>query len=569
MPDRLSVMGRVVAVTPIDDAQRCRIIVGPPPDLVSFEAALNAETPRLGQRVRVGGRVVRRTTDGLGSLSLTHIEDVSFSAEEEAYAQRVTQPIWLERSARAMARPLYRYQIDGAGWLAQRVSAGLGSLLCDDPGLGKTTQSIAAMVASRSYPALIICPASLKLQWAREFEHTTDPPVVNIVSGKHGSLPRAHVHVANYDLLRAREQLFAKLPWKLVVLDEVQYVKEPKPGKDHRAAVVTRLCAGRQVIGLTGTPIMNRGHDLWRLLHLVDRERWPSFEAFVRQYCTPFERKDDNPTTFGRAVTTTVGTICRLDELQTRAAPYMLRRLKHEVLVDLPKKSRRTLLVQLDAQSMVHYRAAERDTIAWLRSLGYGARAQRASHAEAIVRLGLLRRLVALAKLRKIVPEYLARWFDRDQREPLVIFGYHKHVVHGLRNICQQLGLRVSGIGGGESSRKRQQEVDRFQRGDADVFVASLLAAGVGLNLQRASEALFVERVFSPSALQQAEDRVHRIGSDRPVTITYLDAADTVDEQITRVLEAKARLIQAVLSEETEAIETSTVVDEIAEMLAR
>jgi SNF2 family DNA or RNA helicase len=367
-----------------------------------------------------------------------------------------------------------------------------------------------------------------------------------VINGTQGPMEHAEVHILNYELLRHREAQLRTLAPRVIVFDECQALKEPRPGPRHRAAVATRLahqcgCA----IGLTGTPVLNHPKELWRLLHIVDRRQWPDFDDFRERYCGVRRGRPRKDRKTGRTMVTAAGRIEQLDELQAKVSPYMLRRLKHQVLADLPPKSRRSIVVRLADKDMAVYRKAEKDVVAWLRSLGLGMRALRAARAKAIVKLTMLRHIAALGKLRSVVPEYLERWFDRVAPEPLVVFGYHRDVMLGIYRICQRLRLRIAGIGGKEPRAKRQAMVDAFQTGLADVFLAPIATAGVGLNLQRASEALFVERVFTPAALVQAEDRIWRIGSRRPVTITYLDAAGTVDEHMCELLGAKQALVTA------------------------
>ncbi len=537
------VIGRVIGVRPRDD--RFTVTVGPPPDMFWFVVE---SPPRLGERIEVSGERGSKAQIGSGELvgTMTPLLEAAFKVIPEPYATRVVPQAWIDRASSSMTRALYRYQRDGAAWLASRMALGRGSLLCDDPGLGKTAQAIAAISATNAFPALIVCPASLKEQWAREFQWANPEPRVSVVEGIKGPMGHAEVHVMNYELLRYREAQLQTLAPRCIVFDECQAIKEPRPGPRHRAAIATRLahqCGS--VVGLTGTPVLNHPKELWRLLHAVDRRGWPDYDAFRQRYCGVRRGRPRKDRKTGRTLRTAAGRIEQLDELHAKVSPYMLRRIKHQVLSDLPSKSRRSIVVRLSDRDMQVYRKAEKDVVAWLRSLGLGMKALRASRAKAIVKLTMLRHIAALGKLRHVVPEYLARWFDRVAPEPLVVFGYHRDVMLGIYQICQRLGLRIAGIGGRERREKRQAMVDAFQNGLADVFLAPIATAGVGLNLQRASEALFVERVFTPAALVQAEDRIWRIGSRRPVTITYLDASGTVDQHMCELLGAKQALVTA------------------------
>ena len=541
--------GRVIAVRPRSEGG-FGVTIGPAPDLYWFTVK---EPPKLGQLLSVRAVRAKRKSIGGADLagSITLLDGVAMKVVPDAYATRVVAPAWLARVQKVMRRPLYRYQAEGAAWLCSQIASGTGAILGDEPGLGKTAQAVAAIGATNAFPAIVVCPASVKEHWAREFALANNAPKVTIIDGVRGRFARAHVYVINYDLLRAREQHLRQIKPRLYVLDEAQKVNNPKPGsRTHRAAVITRLVRGTTGgILLTGSPIEHRPAELWRLLHLVDRYRWRDYDEYHQRYCIRAPLEENT-----KSVRTGAGCVERVDELHALVEPHMLRRLKHQVLVDLPRKSRRSILLRLSDRDMSHYRRAEKDVVAWLRALGHGERARRAARAKSIVKFTMLRRVAALAKLRSAVPEYLSMWFGRRVAEPLVIFGYHRDVMLGVMQICRKLGVRISGIGGGESSAKRQRQVDAFNAGLADVFLAPIKAAGLGLNLQRASEALVLERVFSPQQMSQAEDRLHRIGQDRPVTITYLDAAGTVDQRLATILSEKQRLINAVIDDD--ALET-------------
>ena len=558
----VKITGRVLQATVSEDSDREFLVtLGPPPHLFWFRAS--GRPPHLGQRVSVWGEEVTKEDVGEGETkgTVTQLKCEKFETDKTTYASRHVPIAWLEGVRKVMARPLYRYQVEGSAWIANRIASGSGAILGDEPGVGKTVQTVAMLCALRPFPAIICCPSSLKQQWYREFGTSKNPPRIYIVSGTRERMPRGYdIYILNYDILYKREAELLHLNPALYVFDEAQELRNPHARGKHRAASATRLVRQRSkgALLLTGTPIENRPAELWRLLHLTDPKKWPRFLDYSQRYLKPVRGKE-----VGRSVRTQAGRVERLNELHTLLDQAMLRRLKTEVLKDLPPKSRKSLLVQIDDASMKHYRAAEKDVVAWLKSIGKTERANDAKNAESLVKLTMLRRIAAMGKIRNAVPQYLESWFDSHTKEPLVIFGYHRDVMMGLYRICHKLGLRTVGIGGGESSEKRQKAVDLFQTGKADVFLAPIRSAGVGLNLQRASEALFVERVWTPSGMIQAEDRVYRIGSKRPVTITYLDAANTVDERIARVVEAKQRLIRAVVDDDHQLSESLQTVQEV------
>jgi SNF2 family DNA or RNA helicase len=528
-----------------------------------------ASPPKLGATVTVeadGVVEVRSLRVGTVAGSLRILQTARPFVVHDAAASRAVAPEWLARARDAMARPLFEYQVVGAGWMAAQIACGRGALLGDDPGVGKTTQAIAAIVAARALPAIIVCPASLKLNWVREIRLAKRAHSILVLSGKRGAFPRAEFTIVNYELLRAREMQLLSIGARVVVFDEAHMCKAPYPREGHRAAVATRI-AHRvgSALGLTGTPMENRPAEMWRLLHIVDPRSWPRFEDFNRRYCKAPE--DDDGDGEHRNVVTSHGRVERLDELQVRVQSVMLRRLKDEVLKDLPPKSWRSVLVALDDFAMKEYRLAERDVVAWLRERGREARARASERAQALTKLTNLRLLAAIGKLRTAVPEYLTQWFDRRRVEPLVIFAYHRAVLYDLVRICQHMGLRITTSLGSDSQKDRQASVDAFQSGHADVFIASVRVAGLGITLHRASDSLFVERLWTPTHMTQAADRLHRVGQTRPVTATCLDAAGTIDEYIAGVMDAKQALIsRAVDDRDAETHETIETIDAVMEM---
>jgi len=488
-------------------------------------------------------RVGSRTT------TVTLLEEGEMSVVEDPFTRRVVAPEWVRRTHQIVRRPLMPFQAEGGGWLAWRLATGRGSILGDDPGLGKTTQVLAAVASVGATPAIVVCPPNVKLSWMREAQYLKPKLKFAIVDGGKGVIPSAHIVVVNYDILRAREQQLLRLGAKTIIFDEAHNLKEPQPTLRHRAAVATRIAKriGRPIL-LTGTVLLNRPHELWRLLHIVDPRSWPSYADFKARYCTAPDAEEKRL----RMIVTKHGSAKRLDELRALTDPYMLRRQAKKVLkAQLPPKTRSRVLVTLEEIDRRNYQAAEQDVIAWLRGMAGDARAMRAKRGQAVVKLNMLRRIAAIGKLRRGVGDFLKAWFEEGTDKPLVIFAYHKQVLGGVDMICRRLGLRISTITGQDSAKKRRQSVDQFAQGFSDVFLAPIKSAGVGIDglQERCSNILCLERLWTPSLMNQAEGRCHRMGQRHPVTVYYLDAHGTVDEHIAQVLEAKQRLIDTVVDD--------------------
>lgn len=560
----ITVKARVVSVRPRGD-DTFGVTLGPGPAMYWFRTS---EPPELGDLVVVEGAEPRRmrVSRSRSGASVTMLEGGNVHVEEDEWNRRVVAPQWVERVHQIVRRPLFPYQAEGAGWLASRLAIGKGGILGDDPGLGKTTQTLAAIAATGCTPAIIVCPPSVKRNWARELKYLKPRLRVTVINGGKGPIAPAHIIIANYAILKPREEQFSRIGARCIVYDECHLLKEPLATPGHRAAVATRLAKriGRPIL-LTGTPLLNRPQELWRLLHMIDPNAWPSYNDFRVRYCTPPKKEEKNL----RNIITKHGQAKRLDELRALSMPYILRRQKGGALKGkLPKKERLRVLIELEPFDQANYKEAEKDVVAWLRRVSTDDRAAQAARGLAVVKLTMLRRIAAVGKLRKAVPQYLDAWFTNCKR-PLVIFAYHRQVLDGAASICKELGIRISRIKGSDNDRDRQRSVDLFQGGYTDVFIAPIKSAGVGLNLQRASDLLFLERLWTPSLMNQAESRCHRIGQNRTVIATYLDAAGTVDEHIAAVLAAKQKLIDMVVDDKRRPTERQQTVQTIDEVIAR
>lgn len=535
---------RVCAVRQRDDGTWA-ITLGPGPDLIWLRTD---EPHQHGSLVEVTTHApMRHRRFGRGSVAV--VEAGSISAVAPAPVTHEVSSAWRKRVVQSVRIALRPHQIAGSAWLASRLARSLGALLLDDAGLGKTIQCYAALVASAKLPAIVVCPAMVKDQWVRE-ARLVDPRLrVAALEGGDGKIPRAHVLVINYALLRPRYDQLLRLGARAIVFDECQFIKRPDPqDASHRAAVATALAReiGPAILA-TGTPLSNDATELWRLLHIAEPVEWPSYEEYKERYCAQPPEWD----TTSSVVKTDHGTAARIEELQARVAAVSIRRRKGTILADLPPKRYRVVRVELPRKYRLAYEAA-------------GHKLTRVSGAhnpeDALNRLTALRRLAAMGKMRRAFADYLDAWFAREKR-PLVIFGHHVAVMRRAAEICRRLGLRAVSLSRSRGD-DRAHAVRSFTHGTADVMLAPIRAAGVGLNLQRrCCDVLYLERSYVWSEMSQSEDRVHRIGQTRPVTVTYMDAAGTVDEEIAAVYRAKERLIGAVLadssmSEREQAIET-------------
>jgi SNF2 family DNA or RNA helicase len=404
------------------------------------------------------------------------------------------------------------------------------TFLADEQGLGKTVQALAALEADDAYPAVVVCPASLKLTWEREAAHWLPHRKTAVLTGRsvrgwmRAEATQADIVILNYDIVDGHVDSLAELGPRAAVFDESHYCKEPRAKRTKACmSLATAVPADGMRLALTGTPILNRPKELVSQLRLIGRlGDFGSGAAMTRRFKAPEA----------------------LERLHwhLRAHCYV-RRVKADVLPQLPAKRQVTIPVSLANET--EYRIAERNLVEWLRSQPLDLRTIRTQVAaalrnERLVQLNKLRQLAGRGKL-----EASIAWLEDfiASGEPLVVFAEHIELQHAL---VERFPDAVH-ILGNDNATARDQAVTAFQRPDGpQVIVCSLRAAGQGLTLTRASNVAFLELDWTPARLAQAEDRCHRIGQENAVTAWYLLAPDTIDETMADLLAHKRGVIGAV-----------------------
>ena len=398
------------------------------------------------------------------------------------------------------------------------------TFLADEQGLGKTVQALAALEADDAYPAVIVCPAGLKLNWRREIENWLPHRSVSVVSGRSGALPKADITVLNYEIVQGhRVALTARRP-RALVLDESHYVKNPRAKRTQAVRRLADALAEDAIrLALTGTPVMNHPEELIAQLRILGRlSEFGSGARFARR----FEG---------------IGAEERIHWHLRRSC--FIRRLKADVLPQLPAK--RQVVVPVVLENEREYRLAERDVVAWLREQPLDlsdleSKVAAALRAERLAQLNALKRLAARGKLGPALA-----WIHDflESGEALVVFAGHREV--------QELVLErfpdALHILGRDSIAQREAAVQAFQAADGpSLIVCSTRAAGQGITLTRASNVAFLDLDWTPAVHDQAEDRCHRIGQHDAVTAWYLLAAQTIDETMIELIARKRGIVGAV-----------------------
>ncbi|HYI17681.1 MAG TPA: DEAD/DEAH box helicase [Solirubrobacteraceae bacterium] len=397
------------------------------------------------------------------------------------------------------------------------------TFLADEQGLGKTVQALAALEADDAWPAVVVCPASLKLNWQREAEHWLPHRSVAVVSGTAAVPPSAELTVINYDIVHAHRVRLALRKPKALVLDESHYVKNPRAKRTQAVRrLADALAPDALRLALTGTPVMNHADELIAQLRIIGRlEDFGSGARFARRFQG-------------------IGAEERIHWHLRRSC--FVRRSKADVLPQLPAKRQVAVPVALDNDR--EYRLAEEDVIAWLREQPLDLReldqkVAAALRAERLAQLNALRRLASRGKGGAALA-----WIDDflASDEPLVVFAGHREMQERLVERFPD-ALHILGR---DALAAREAAVQGFQAGESQLLICATRVAGQGITLTHASNVAFLDLEWTPAMHDQAEDRCHRIGQRDAVTAWYLLAAKTIDETMIELIERKRRIVDAV-----------------------
>ena len=446
------------------------------------------------------------------------------------------------------AGSLYPHQVDGVVFLLSKRRA----LLADDMGLGKTRQAIIAMEAgSPDGKILVICPASLKLNWKREIQLVNAAAAIEVLGVDSGPANDPRWVIVNYDILSKHADRLHAIDWTGVILDEAHFIKNASQRTNHCLKLLgVQADAHAPAIGpeyvflLTGTPMTNRPKDLFNLLRCVGHPSTRSFLSFAKRYCDAY-RNDYGWVTTGAS---------NLEELNLLMKEVSIRRKKEEVL-DLPPKIRSWVPIDI-SDSKAAFNAVE-SFLNWYA----GTDPSRPNDTEFLARLTKVRTALHKAK-QKAVEERI-----RDvvaSGEKVVVFTCFSE---GIERHKARLGGSAVTITGSDTAEKRMTAVDRFQSDDTvKVALCNIIAGGVGITLTAGTHVIFQDLDWVPANHAQAEDRCYRLGQKSKVTVEYFLAAGTLDSYISKLLEQKIKLIAAVDADE---LPESSILTEIQNGLRR
>ena len=516
-----------------------------------------------------------QTQPGLYRISRAHAAYVEETARElgstvadrrEALKKFITgraAPPDAKAKLGTLAQTLREYQLAGFEWLTRLAANNLGGILADEMGLGKTVQTLAFLRAHQgAAPALIVCPTSLVTNWENEARKFTPELKTLVLEGSDraklfAQIGQSDIVITSYALLRRDIEELRDFEFSTAVLDEAQHIKNPET---QNAQSAYALRATHRFV-LTGTPMENSVRDLWSIMNFALPGYLGTRADFRERYELPL----------GRGAAPDVQR-----RLSRRLQPFLLRRRKRDVAKDLPEKLEQVLPCTLTNAQRSAYDALLREI---QQGLGSSSKNTNAGVQRMKMLTGLLRlrqvccdlRLVGLekdegqtsAKL-DLLDELLEEAIDGEHR--VLVFSQFVSMLHLVRERLEAREVPFCYLDG--STKERQEVVDRFQNSaDIPVFLISLKAGGVGLNLSAADTVVHFDPWWNPAVEAQATDRAHRIGQTRVVTAYKLITRDTVEEKILRLQEKKRAAIDAAIESE-EPLMNGLTTEELEELLA-
>lgn len=422
--------------------------------------------------------------------------------------------------------------------------------IADEMGLGKTVQALATIHAANAYPALIVCPASLKYNWQNEANKWNKGKSTSILADGTIGDENKDIVIINYDILEKRKEELNKIPFKSIIFDESQYCKNYKAKRTKAAQELSQGAEYR--LALTGTPILNRPQELMSQLQILGRlNDMGGFWNFAKRYCNAKQ------TRYGWDMSGA----SNLEELNTRLRQNCyIRRNKKDIIKELPPIQR--VVVPVDINNKAEYKKAEHDLTDFIKekirkdeefqdsikNLSEEDKKKKiaehennaitkAERAEQLTRIEATKQIAAKGKI-----DAIKEWVNNfiESGEKLVIFADHQDIINNLSDT-----FNADKIDGSTSAEDRQKAVERFQKDpESKIIVCNIKAGGVGLTLTAASNVAFVEQGWNPGTHDQAEARCYgRINDPHAVTAWYFLGKDTVDEKIYELIQRKRKVI--------------------------
>ncbi len=449
---------------------------------------------------------------------------------------------------------LRSYQVEGFNWLSRLAYLGFGACLADDMGLGKTVQTLTLILTKAEFgPTLVVAPTSVCGNWLKECKRFAPnlnpilfggPERAKTIAG----LKPFDLMICSYTMLQQEQQIIAGQEWEIIVLDEAQAIKNMNTKRSQAAMSLN----GKFRLITTGTPLENHLGELWNLFNFINPGLLGSLKQFTQRFALPIEHGQD---------------FAARDHLRKLIQPYILRRKKSQVLKELPERTEILLEVKMSEVERNFYEAVRRQAIERLEEASDKKTGAAGPSIQVLAELTRLR--LAACNPRLVAPdtdiesaklELFGRVIDdllSGGHQALVFSQFVKHL-NLIREYLDNNNISYRYLDGSTPKAKREDEINAFQEGQADLFLISLKAGGLGLNLTAADYVLHLDPWWNPAIEDQASDRAHRIGQTRPVTVYRLITKASIEEKIVRLHQEKRNLADQILTASDQSARFST-----------
>lgn len=509
----------------------------------------NGEFIELSSQLRRQLSLLHAISDGnkinpLGAQILSDIaaeaENISFDEGWETHVQKMkTMKNHKPKLPSTLHASLRDYQLEGFHYLSRLTHWGIGACLADDMGLGKTIQTIALLLErAKKGASLVIAPTSVCFNWIEELNKFAPTlKVHNLRTDERATLinnaAKFDVVICSYGLLQHNAELLTAKQWETIVLDEAQAIKN---ANTQRWKTVMKL-KGKNRIALSGTPIENHLGELWSIFSFINPGLLGSIKSFQNKYSTPIEMHQAPE---------------KIQALKALVSPYILRRLKSEVLSELPPKTEQIIHVEQTKEEAAFYEALRRKAEERMKDLveennRIAVLAEITKLRQACCDCSLVDSSLSIenSKLNAFI-ETVKNIIDNGHKA--LVFSQYVSFLDIVRKRIEQEKIVYQYLDGSTSPAKRKKSVEAFQAGDGDLFLLSLKAGGSGLNLTAADYVIHLDPWWNPAVEDQASDRAHRIGQERPVTIYRFIMQNTIEEKIINLHQQKRNLANDLLS---------------------
>lgn len=501
--------------------------------LLAIESA--SEQTKSGLKVGKGAAVMLREI-------LSDMKGAKTDKLWKDYQKRIDEALSLEpKIPSTLQAELRPYQAEGYTWLCRLAAIGTGACLADDMGLGKTVQTLALLLRMASKgPSLVVAPTSVCGNWVAEtskFAPTLNPIIFGGSDREQmlKDLGPMDILIVSYGLIQQEEKLFEEIKWNVIVLDEAQAIKNETA---KRTQTVLKLMAEFRLI-TTGTPVENSLDELYTLFSFINPGLLGSRSNFNEKYSTPIEREKNKAAQ------------ARLKHL---IRPFMLRRLRTDVLDDLPEKTEIVIKVEADKIQAAFYESLRRDIVEdleqdeekpagqkYLQILAGITKLRLASCHPELAAPGCGIEGAKTDTLMELVEELL------ENRHKALIFSQFTSFLSIVRKALDNKGIKYLYLDGSTPAKQRNASVASFQAGETDFFLISLKAGGTGLNLTAANYVIHLDPWWNPAVEDQASARAHRMGQKQPVTIYRLVMSGSIEEKIMALHKYKRNLADSIL----------------------